>query len=494
MCNVFLYFAAVTGRPQAKGVPILLLDVEHHKDYHTPPSLTRHGEINRTGSSPARNANHTQEHLSMAAATTEKSSELSEELEPNIERLKRDLYELSQIGMNQADHGLYRMGFTDEDMQSRQWLREKAADAGLESRMDEAGNVLVWSPDHESDGQPAVLTGSHLDSVRAGGTLDGALGVLVSFECLRTIHEKKMFGQYPVEVVAFADEEGRFGGMFGSEAFCGEITPGTIHERKDMNGVKLEVEMKRHGMDPMRALEARRDPATLKAYLELHIEQGPVLDRLKKPVGIVEAISGLERWTITLRGTPNHAGTTPMDMRDDAFMGLADFAHEIPRVLDENGSELSRATIGKANIVPGSPNTVPGSVEFSLDFRDTSADVLGELHQAFRKALSAIARRRNLMFEFDRVSRIEPVVCEDFIVRSLLNQCRKLEMDYQTMPSGAAHDAQMMANITQVGMVFVPSKDGQSHSPAEWTAWSDIEAGTRLMLHSLVDLSQGDAG
>ncbi len=408
----------------------------------------------------------------------------------NIDRLKQDFYELSRIGESEEDHGLYRMGFSDADMQARRWLQDKAADAGLESRMDEAGNVLVWSPTRKGADQPAILTGSHLDSVRAGGTLDGALGVLTSFECLRVIHERDLETEFPIEVIAFADEEGRFGGMFGSEAFCGEITPGTIHDRKDIQGVRLEDEMRRQGLDPMRALEARRDPETLKAYLELHIEQGPVLDRSKKQVGVVEAIAGLQRWTVRLKGTPNHAGTTPMNMRDDAFMGLADFAHEIPRVLDENGGELSRATIGKAFIGPGSPNTVPGNVEFSLDFRDTSQEVLEELHQAFRKTLSAIARRRNLMFEFDLVSRIKPVSCQDYIVKSLCKHCEDLKLDYEKMPSGASHDAQMMANITDVGMVFVPSKDGQSHSPAEWTAWADIQAGADLMLHTLLDLAK----
>jgi len=195
-------------------------------------------------------------------------------------------------------------------------------------------------------------------------------------------------------------------------------------------------------------------------------------------------------WSVWLRGEANHAGTTPMHLRNDAFMGLADFAHEIPRILEENGSDRSRATIGKAQILPGAANTVPGLVEFSLDVRDTSADILDELSTACRKALQAIARRRNLMFEFELKSYLPPVQCHPRLVECLHEQARRMQLDFETMPSGAAHDAQIMGSRVPVGMIFVPSKNGQSHSPAEWTAWSDIEAGANLMLQSLVQLAE----
>jgi N-carbamoyl-L-amino-acid hydrolase len=252
--------------------------------------------------------------------------------------------------------------------------------------------------------------------------------------------------------------------------------------------------MRRHGYDPVAALDAARDPEAIASYLELHIEQGPVLDRLQKSVGIVDEITGLFTWSVCLRGEANHAGTTPMDMRNDAFMGLADFAHEVPRILAENGSDRSRATIGKAQILPGAANTVPGLVEFSLDVRDTSEAILDDLASAFRKALSAIARRRNLMFEFEQMSYLRPVACHPRIVNRLMDHARKLGLEYQRMPSGAAHDAQIMGSRVPVGMIFVPSKNGQSHSPAEWTAWSDIEAGANLMLQTVLELADGQPG
>lgn len=409
-------------------------------------------------------------------------------LRVDLERLRGDLQTLGGIGRNEKDGGLYRMAFTPADQEGKAWLRARLEEAGIPCRIDGAGNHFARL-EGEDPRAPAVLIGSHLDTVPCAGTLDGSLGVITGLECLRRLQETGVRLQRPVELVAFSDEEGRFGGMFGSQAFAGEITPKTLHDSTDLDGVRLEEAMRECGLDPFKALEARRDPATLDSYLELHIEQGPVLDRLRKPVGIVEAITGLFRWVVRLRGESNHAGTTPMDMRNDAFMGLADFAHEIPRILDENGSERSRATIGKAQILPGAPNTVPGLVEFSLDVRDTDPAILEELRDAFRKALQAIARRRTLMFEFEEPSRIEPVPCDPELVALLERNARALEVAYERLPSGAAHDAQIVGGITRTAMIFVPSREGRSHTPAEWTAWSDIEIGANLALHTLHDLA-----
>jgi beta-ureidopropionase / N-carbamoyl-L-amino-acid hydrolase len=244
-------------------------------------------------------------------------------------------------------------------------------------------------------------------------------------------------------------------------------------------------------LNPHGALEACREARTVEAFFELHIEQGPVLDQLKKQAGVVEQITGLFRWSARLVGKANHAGTTPMHMRQDAFLGLAEFGNEIPRLLEENGSEQSRATIGNVTLSPGSANTVPGRADFSLDVRDISRVKLDELEDAFRKALSAIARRRSLMFEFDLISRIEPVACHPDLVALIEEQAKALGLDAPRMPSGAAHDSQILAGITRVGMVFVPSKDGRSHSPAEWTPWTDIEAATNLVLHSAWQVARG---
>ncbi len=408
------------------------------------------------------------------------------DLSIHLERLKENMRFLAKYGYQAADHGIYRMAFTDADMKSRHWLQEQMKELGMAVRMDGAGNVIGhWPPDNR---ESAVIIGSHTDTVPCGGHLDGSLGVLIGLECARVIIESQLRTTHPIEVISFSDEEGRFGGMFGSQALTGQLTPESILSAVDLNGIQLSEAMKYHGLDPMAALDARREPESVKAYLELHIEQGPVLDRSRKPVGIVDEITGLFRWSARLLGVPNHAGTTPMEMREDAFLGLAEFANELPRVLEENGSERSRATIGNVSLLPGAANTVPGTAEFSLDVRDTNPEKLDELSLAFRKALSAIARRRRLRFEFEEVSRIQPVRCDPEILSCLTGKAESLKIAYETMPSGAAHDAQLIAGMAPVGMVFLPSRDGKSHSPAEWTAWQDIETGANLMLHSVIEL------
>lgn len=401
----------------------------------------------------------------------------------SIDRIGNDLRELSEIG-RADDGGVYRMAFTDADMAGKAWLEERIRSAGLEVSRDGACNLIARLPGKSPDA-PSLVIGSHIDTVPCAGMLDGTLGVLAGLECLRVLKESGRIPEMDIELIAFSDEEGRFGGMFGSQSFAGQITPDTIRVASDPGGVKLADAMASHGLDPWLALQARRDPKTVAAYLELHIEQGPVLSGAGEQVGVVEAITGLFKWTVTLSGEPNHAGTTPMPMRRDAFMGVADFAHEIPRLLDENGSDRSRATIGRVELTPGSANTVPGEARFTLDVRDTDEAVLNELAVAVRRALSAIARRRGLRFSHEEESWIKPVDCDPELTALIEVAARHAGVRYRRMESGAAHDAQIVASICPIGMIFVPSLDGKSHSPAEWTAWDDIEAGARVMLGTL---------
>jgi N-carbamoyl-L-amino-acid hydrolase len=411
---------------------------------------------------------------------------MKDSLRVDFKRLQSDVETLAAIGRGK-DHGLYRMAFSDGDMEARKWLCQRIEDAGLDVHIDGAANIharLGW------DGKrPSVMIGSHIDTVPGAGHLDGALGVLVGLECVRRIKELGISTAYPLESVAFTDEEGRFGGMFGSQAVCGHLTPETIHTARDLDGVTLVEAMAAQGMNAMDALRAQRNPDSLHAFVELHIEQGPILDREGVSVGVVEGIVGLFRWNVRLIGVANHAGTTPMDMRDDAFQGLAEFAGQIPRVLEENGHPRSVATIGRVELFPGAANVVPGRAEFSLEVRDLDAGVLTGLGDAFRLALSAIARRRNLMFEFDVVSELAPVRCDPGIMQAITEAARELGVDPLQMPSGAAHDTQMMAGLSRAGMIFVPSKGGRSHSPAEWTPWEDIEIGANVALHTLVRLA-----
>ncbi len=409
------------------------------------------------------------------------------ELRVDSERLQHDLDELSAIGRSERDHGIYRMALSEGDMAGRAWFRQRISDAGLELYVDGAANTharLAW------DGErPSVMTGSHLDSVPGAGHLDGALGVVVGLECLRRIQELQLPLRYPLEAVAFTDEEGRFGGMVGSQAISGRLTPETIFNARDLNGITLVDAMQACGYNANDALRARRTPESLHAFVELHIEQGPILDRSHTPIGVVDAIAGLFKWDVRLLGSANHAGTTPMTMRNDAFGGVAELSGEIPRILEEDGSPRSVATIGRVQLFPGAANVVPGKAEFSLEVRDTDPLMLERLAEAFRKAISAIARRRGLMFEFEVLSELTPVKCDPGIVGVIENVTRDLGINATVMASGAAHDTQMMAGLTRAGMLFVPSKDGRSHSPAEWTPWEDIETGANVLLNTLYRLA-----
>jgi len=407
-------------------------------------------------------------------------------LRVDFERLKRNLEELSAIG-READHGIYRMAFSDGDMAGRRWLAGQIESAGLNLHQDGAANL--GARHNWRDDRPVVMTGSHIDTVPGAGHLDGALGVVCGLEALRVLKERAVPLTHPLELVAFSDEEGRFGGLLGSQSLCGLLTPEAILAAEDLDGVRLTDAMAGQGLSAMDALSAQRDPGSIKAFLELHIEQGPVLDRQGITIGAVDAITGLFKWNVRLIGAANHAGTTPMELRRDAFQGLAEFAGQIDRVLEEHGSPRSRTTIGRVELFPGAANVVPGTAEFSLEVRDTDPRVLDDLADAYRRALSAIARRRDLMFEFEVLSTLDPVQCHASVISAVEAAARELGLESLRMPSGAAHDTQIIASIAPAGMLFVPSKEGRSHSPAEWTAWKDIEAGANTLLNALARLA-----
>lgn len=407
-------------------------------------------------------------------------------LRVDFKRLKTDIENLSEIGRSE-NLGIYRTAFSDGDMQARQWLQSRIEHAGLEFYQDGAANLhgrLNWS-----DRSPSIMTGSHIDTVPGAGHLDGALGVVCGLEALRVLKEKNIKLDHPLELIAFSDEEGAFGGMFGSQALTGDISPDWIHSARNLEGLSLIEAMKRQGLDAMQALSATRPPESILAFIELHIEQGPILDNQRIPIGIVEGICGLQRWEVSLTGIANHAGTTPMTMRADAFQGLSEFAGEIDRVLEEHGSPLSVATIGRVELLPGAANVVPGEARFSLEFRDINMQLLNEIADAFRLTLSSIARRRQLMFEFKVVSDIQPVACDNSLQQLISESATALDLPTHTLPSGAAHDTQKLAGIAPAGMIFVPSKGGRSHSAAEWTSWDDIEAGANVLLNSLYKLA-----
>lgn len=407
----------------------------------------------------------------------------------NLERLKETLLELSQFGFNAEDKGIYRLGFSEADFAARNWLQDILAREGFAPRMDGAGNVFGrYGP----EGMPTVTIGSHLDSVPAGGIFDGSLGVIAALEILRLCRENGLSVRYPIELVATSEEEGRFGGMLGAQAIAGVLTPEFVRNAHDPDGFLLADAMKSRGLEPMQALDSRRTSESMRAFLELHIEQGPYLDQTGTTIGIVDNIAGVFKWIVHLKGKADHAGTAPMDMRSDAFMGLADFAHEIPRIIAEHGTERSRLTVGKVDLKPGNPHTIPGEAVFTLVGRDSSNAVMQELCDACRRVLSAIARRNKLMFEYEQSSWLDPVDCSAEIIALIEDKAGAAGLNYRRMPSGAGHDAQFMTLIAPAGMIFVPSVGGVSHAPDEWTHWEDVETGCNLLLDATLGLAESD--
>lgn len=416
-----------------------------------------------------------------------KNMEKYTDLRIDIERLRKDLQELSKIGYDPETRGINRIGLSKADYEGRLWLMEQFKSLGLKPYMDGACNVICRYGDSD---KPAVMMGSHLDTVPNGGIFDGSLGVMSAYECMRVIKENNIKLSHPIEVIATSEEEGRFGGMFGVQALCGKVSPDWLESVKDNNGIALKDELINLGLDPMEALNAYRDPRQIKAFLELHIEQGPVLDSMHRSIGVVEGISGVFDWSVRLIGEANHSGTTPMNARKDAFLALSDFAHEFSRIISEDGSEDSRLTIGKIELKPGFSHVVPGEVVFTLNGRDPSEEVMHNLANSCRKVLSSIARETQLMFEYEEKSWLSPTDCSKSIAKVFESNAKKLGYDPHRMPSGAGHDAQFMSEVTDAGIIFVPSVRGISHSPKEWTNWPDIEKGTNVLLHSCLQLAK----
>jgi len=405
----------------------------------------------------------------------------------NIDRIEQDITALSQFGFNERDRGVYRQGFSEADMAARAWLRERFEELGMAHRIDGAGNVIGrYGP----DAVPSIVIGSHIDSVPAGGIFDGALGVIAGLECVRTLKENGLDPAFPVEVIGTSEEEGRFGGMLGSQAMTGHVTLDWLDKATDETGYALKDAMAAAGLDCHDALHAYRRPEEIKAFLELHVEQGPVLDTEKTTIGIVEGISGVFKWNIRLLGKADHAGTAPMGMRSDALMGMADFAHEIQRIIDEEGTEKSRITIGYVACKPGFPHTVPGEVDFTIVGRDLDNGIMEGLATACRRVLSSIARRHKLKFEYEEMSWLKPAHCDTELVELIEKKTKELGYSYKIMPSGAGHDAQFFCDHTRSAMIFVPSVGGISHAPDEWTHWSDVERGCQLLLDCVLELAE----
>ncbi|WP_306119329.1 MULTISPECIES: Zn-dependent hydrolase [unclassified Roseitalea] len=402
-------------------------------------------------------------------------------------RLRALLDGVNRFGFNPETGGYNRIGFCDADTAVRAWFAERMRADGLAVHRDAVGNVIGRFGPAEG---PCVMAGSHLDTVPEGGAFDGALGVCVALECVRALRDAGIAPQLAVEVVATAEEEGRFGGMLGSQAIAGIVDSAWFHAATDSDGVRLTDAMAEQGLEPERYGEAARTPDQVRAFIELHVEQGPLLEGAGTPVGIATAVSGVCNLEITLDGQANHSGTTPMAMRADAFAGLAEAAAAIEEIIAARGTAQSRVTIGKVALSPNFAHTIAGRAVFSVIVRDTDESVMCALRDSLLDRIHRAAGRHRLTVAVQQKSWIAPIALDPGLQDLLAEEGARLGIETLRMPSGAGHDAQTMQALCPSALVFVPSRGGISHAPAEWTDWADIEKGARIMLAALTRLTR----
>lgn len=406
-------------------------------------------------------------------------------------RLRDLLDHVNSFGFNPETGGYNRTGYSQADMDARAWFEDRMRGDGLAVRRDGAANLFGrFGP---PDG-PCVMIGSHLDTVPEGGAFDGALGACAALEAVCAIRDAGIEPTVAIEVVATAEEEGRFGGMFGSQAIAGAVTPQWIDQARDADGIRLVDAMAAHGLDAHDATKAAHGSGDVRAFLELHVEQGPVLESAGIPLGIAHSVAGVRNLRVGFTGRANHSGTTPMNLRADAFAGLAAVGAAIPGLIAAHGGADTRVTIGKADLHPNFIHTVPGRAEFVVNLRDTDPAIMDALDAALRDTIGTAAAANGLSTRIVEQSRIAPVQLDASLAAMLHEEAARLGLDALSMPSGAGHDAQTMQSLCPSALIFIPSRDGVSHSPLEWSEWTDIEKGANLLLAATARLAGARRG
>lgn len=402
----------------------------------------------------------------------------------NSDRLNESINRLAKIG-KQPSGSICRLAFSPEDFQARYLVQQWMVEAGMTVRTDAAGN-LIGRYAGRREKVPALATGSHIDTVPSGGKYDGALGVLAGIEVVRTLREQDLRLNHPIEVIVFTDEETT---MIGSQAIAGTVLLDAPERYQPKVGQAIQPSLEAIGGNWEELATAKRSNQEIAAFVELHVEQGVVLERTKLDIGVVQGVVGIRRKIITITGQANHAGTTPMDMRQDALVAAAeivlavrDLAHQMP--------SQPVATVGYLTVAPNSVNTVPGKVELSVDMRDLDKACLDEMVQRLQQQLQQIAADTNTQIEMVPLLCVEPTPAMPQIQNTIAAVCEQFNLSYCYLPSRAGHDSLELGRITNMGMIFVPSQAGVSHSEAEYTSPEQCAQGANVLLHTLLQLDQ----
>jgi len=401
------------------------------------------------------------------------------------DRMEQRIQALGQFGTNR-EGGVSRVAFSDADISGRNYIKRLMIEAGLSVRVDTAGNIIGRKEGSEED-LPPIMFGSHIDSVPGGGNYDGDVGVIGAIEVAQLMHERGITMRHPIEVVSFTDEEG---GLTGSRAMIGKLTDAAL-DVVSHSGMTIRDGIRHVGGDPNRLDLAARKPGDIAAFVELHIEQGAILDEENIDIGVVEGIVGISWWDVTIEGFANHAGTTPMNRRWDAMVTAAELTLAINRIATElPGRQV--ATVGKIQAFPGAPNVIPGEVVMSLEIRDLDAVKIQQVFDLISAEAGRIGDARFTPIRFHEIDVASPPAPTDEQMRRIISAAaEELGMSFKLMPSGAGHDAQDLASISPTGMVFVPSLNGISHSPKEFTSAEDMANGASVLLQTILAIDGG---
>lgn len=405
------------------------------------------------------------------------------------ERIKTDLENLAKFNATPGE-GLTRFSYTKEHEDARNYIISKMNEAGLKVTEDAIGNIF-GKREGSDNSLPSVMIGSHFDSVKNGGIFDGMAGVVAGLEVARTLNENNVQNKYPFEVVAIVEEEGgRFSvPIFGGRVISGMVSSEDLDEIVGIDGVPIKEAMKNFGLKPEEFEKAKRDPKTMKAFMELHIEQGPILENSQKEIGIVEGIVGIAAYEIEVYGRPDHAGTTPMNVRKDALVCASKIIKRIPNIAIEAGHDTV-STVGQITTEPYAINIVPKKVNFAFEVRSLNPDSLKYVVKSIEKELEKECGLAGMTYKITKkVGNPETIlskeICSIFEEKSKGNG-----YSYMRMPSGAGHDSMFINSIVDTAMIFVPSKDGRSHCKEEWTDYDQINKGTQILFDTVVELTK----
>ncbi|NEO84920.1 MAG: Zn-dependent hydrolase [Spirulina sp. SIO3F2] len=396
----------------------------------------------------------------------------------NSDRLRHRLQQLAQIG-RLPNGGVSRLAFSAADQdaraQTQQWLQM----AGMTVRIDPAGNLIGRYPGQDET-LGAIATGSHLDTVSCGGSYDGALGVIAGVEIAQTLHDAHAHFHHPFEVIVFADEEGS---MIGSKAMSGSVESRMATLNRS-NSNPLAKALTAIGGNWKAIEQAKRQSEELHAFVELHVEQGPVLESVRAAIGIVEGIVGQRRYQITIEGQANHAGTTPMHLRQDALVAAARVILAVQALANDEHKQTV-ATVGEIHTIPNTVNVIPGTIKLTVDLRDLCDRHLNQLQSQLNQNLQTIGQETRTKIALQPTLQTPAVLADAEIQAAIEQSCQMLNTSYHYLPSRAGHDAQSLARLTRIGMIFVPSRGGISHSAQEYTAPQHCLQGVQVLWQTL---------